>query len=321
MGFLYSQLLVRPSYPSRSFEGETVLVTGANVGLGLEATRHIVRLGAARVILGVRNVEAGEAAKKDIEASTGRSGVCEVWKVDLASYDSVLAFGDRIAQIPRLDAAILNAALATSKFELAEGYERSVTVNVINTLLLGLLILPTLKATRQKSPSLHPRLSFVVSEVHGWADTTELSGQGDRLLKAISDPAKAKMSGRYYMSKLLEVLLVQELASRVRGSEVIINMLNPGLCHSQLGREAGLGLMLMKIVLARSTEVGSRTLVASASAGLESHGAYMTDGQVENTAYSPFVRSEEGIQTRAKLWNELSIILDGVRPGIMENAQ
>jgi NAD(P)-dependent dehydrogenase (short-subunit alcohol dehydrogenase family) len=321
MGFLYSQFLVRPSYPNRSFEGETVLVTGANVGLGLEATRHIVRLGAARVILGVRNVEAGEAAKKDIEASTGRSGVCEVWKVDLASYDSVLAFGDRIAQIPRLDAAILNAALSTSQFELAEGYERSITVNVINTLLLGLLLLPTLKATRQKLPSLHPRLSFVVSEVHGWADTTEFSGQGDHLLKALSDPAKAKMSGRYPMSKLLEVLLVQELASRVRGSEVIINMINPGLCHSQLGREAGLGFMLLKIVLARSTEVGSRTLVAGASAGLESHGAYMTDGQVENTAYSPFVRSEEGIQTRAKLWNELSTILDGVRPGIMENAQ
>ena len=321
MGFLYSQFLVRPSYPDRSFEGETVLVTGANVGLGLEATRHIVRLGAARVILGVRNVEAGEAARKDIEASTGRSGICEVWKVDLASYDSVLAFGDRIAQIPRLDAAILNAALATGNFELAEGYERSITVNVVNTLLLGLLILPTLKATRQKVPSTHPRLSFVVSEVHAWADITEFDSQGDHLLKALSDPTKARMHRRYWMSKLLEVLLVQELASRVLGSEVIINMLNPGLCHSQLGREDGLKFMLVKIVLARSTEMGSRTLVAGASTGLEAHGAYMTDGQVESTALSPFVRSQEGSQTRAKLWNELSSILEGVRPGIMKNAQ
>ncbi|KAJ5670823.1 Short-chain dehydrogenase/reductase family protein [Penicillium maclennaniae] len=321
MGFLYSQFLVRPSYPTRSFEGETVLVTGANVGLGLEATRHIVRLGAARVIIGVRNVEAGKAAKKEIETSTGRSGVCEVWKVDLASYDSVLAFGDRIAQLPRLDAAILNAALATNNFELAEGYERTLTVNVINTLLLGLLILPTLKATRQNFPSTHPRLTFVVSEVHAWADTTELADAGDRILQAISDPSKAKMSGRYMMSKLLEVLLVQELASRVRGSEVIINMLNPGLCHSALGREFGLGFMLMKIVMARSTEVGSRTLVAGASTGLEGHGAYMTDSQVDNMSLSSFVRSDEGSQTRVKLWNELSTILEGVRPGIMKNAQ
>jgi NAD(P)-dependent dehydrogenase (short-subunit alcohol dehydrogenase family) len=321
MGFLYSQFFVRPSYPSRSFKGETVLVTGANVGLGLEATRHIVRLGAARVILGVRNVEAGEVAKKDIEASTGRSGVCEVWKVDLASCDSVLAFGDRIAQLPRLDVAILNAALSTTNFELAEGFERTITVNVINTLLLGLLILPTLKATRQKEHASHPRLSFVVSEVHAWADISEFPSEGDNILKAISDPSKANMSGRYLMSKLLEVLLVQELASRVRGSEVIINMINPGFCHSQLGREQGIGFMLVKIVLARSTEVGSRTLVAGASTGLEGHGAYMTDGHVENTALSPFVRSDQGSQTRVKLWNELSTILEGVRPGIMENAQ
>lgn len=321
MGFLYSQFFVRPSYPSRSFKGETVLVTGANVGLGLEATRHIVRLGAARVILGVRNVEAGEAAKKDIEASTGRSGICEVWKVDLASCDSVLAFGDRIAQLPQLDVAILNAGLATTNFELAEGFERTITVNVINTLLLGLLILPTLKATRQKEPARHPRLAFVVSEVHAWADISEFPSEGDHILKDISDSSKAKMPGRYMMSKLLEVLLVQELASRVRGSEVIINMVNPGLCHSQLGREQNIAFMLTKIVLARSTEVGSRTLVAGASTGLEGHGAYMTDGHVENTALSPFVRSDQGSQTRVKLWNELSRILEGVRPGIMENAQ
>lgn len=317
MGFLYSQFFIRPSYPTRSFEGETVLITGANVGLGLEAARHIVRLGAAHVILGVRNVEAGEAAKKDIESSTGRSGVCEVWKVDLASYESVLAFGDRVAKLPRLDAAILNAALATRNFELAEGYERTITVNVIGTLLLGLLLLPLLKATRQNVPSVHPRLSFVVSEVHAWAELPERNAE--HILRALSDPSTAKMNDRYPVSKLLEVLLVQELAGRVRGSEVIINMINPGLCHSQLGRELGIGFMIFKLVVARSTEVGSRTLVASASAGLESHGTYMSDGQVENTALAPFVRSEEGRRAREKLWGEVSAILEAVRPGIMQS--
>lgn len=317
MGFLYSQFLVRPPYPTRSFEGETVLITGANVGLGLEAARHIVRLGAARVIMAVRNVEAGETAKKDIESSTGRSGVCEVWKLDLASYESVLAFGDRIESIPRLDAAVLNAALATNNFALAEGFERTITVNVISTLLLGLLLLPVLKATRQKMSSIHPRLTFVASEVHAWAELPERNAE--HTLKALSDPPTAKMDARYPVSKLLEVLLVQELAGRVRGSEVIINMLNPGFCHSQLGREMGIGFKLMQLVLARSTEVGSRTLVAGAGAGLESHGAYMTDSHVENTALSPFVRSEEGRQAREKLWGEVAAILEGVRPGIVQN--
>jgi NAD(P)-dependent dehydrogenase (short-subunit alcohol dehydrogenase family) len=317
MGFFYSQVFVRPSYPTQSFDGQTVLITGANVGLGLEAARHVVRLGAARVILGVRNVPAGRAAKEDIEASTGRPGVCEVWEVDLASHSSTLAFGDRIAQLPRLDAAILNAGLATRTFQVAEGYERTITVNVINTLLLGLLILPRLKATGQEFPSSQPRLAFVVSEVHAWAQFTEWKDT-DKPMQLLSDPEKAKMPERYPMSKLLEVLLVQELAGRTRGSDVIITMVNPGLCHSSLAREAGWQLAVMKLVLARSTEVGGRTLVAGISTGIEGHGAYMTDSTVDNTSLSPFVRSEDGRPAREKLWKELSAILEPVRPGIMQ---
>jgi NAD(P)-dependent dehydrogenase (short-subunit alcohol dehydrogenase family) len=317
MGFLYSQFFVTPTYPDQSFAGQTVLITGANVGLGLEAARHITRLGAERVILGVRNVVAGEEAKADIEKSTGRPGVCEVWKVDLSVYESVLAFGDRLAKLSKLDNAILNAAIATQEFSTAEGYERSVTVNVINSLLLGFLLLPTLKASRRNDLSHTPRLTFVVSEVHAWVEFPEW--KEDKPMKVVSDQSNARMGERYPLSKLLEVLLVQELAGRVRGSEVIINMVNPGLCHSQLGRESGLKFQLMKLVLARSTEVGARTLVAGATAGLESHGAYMTDGHVENTMLSPFVRSDEGRQAREKLWGELSSILEDVRPGVMKN--
>lgn len=307
--FLYSQLLVTPPYPTHSFAGQTVLVTGSNVGLGLEAARHLARLGAEKVILGVRNVPAGEAAKKSIEASTGRPGVCEVWEVDLASFPSVLAFGDRIAQLPRLDVAVLNAAIATENFQIAEGYERSITVNVISTLLLGLLLLPKLKSGRS------PHLSFVVSEVHAWVDLPEW--KSDQILRAVSDPSEARMYERYMLTKLLEVLLVQELACRTRGTDVIVNMINPGLCHSELGREAGWRLWLLKQVLARSTEVGSRTLVAGATAGLESHGAYMSDSQIYNTMLSSFVRSNEGRQARENLWGELSRILEPLRPGIM----
>ncbi|KAJ5542831.1 hypothetical protein N7535_005255 [Penicillium sp. DV-2018c] len=317
MGFFYSQLFVSPPYPTQSFADQTVLITGANVGLGLEAARHVTRLGAARVILGVRNVTAGKEAKEDIDRSTGRPGICEVWEVDLASHASVLAFGERVSKLPNLDAAILNAAVAKVEFTTAEGYEQSITVNFINTLLLGILLLPKLKATRQKNPSHTPRLSFVVSEVHALARFPEWKQA--QPMKVLSDKSTAQMNERYPLSKLLEVLVVQELAGRVRGSEVIINMINPGLCHSQLGREIGWQLTVLKLFLARSTEVGSRTLVAGATAGLESHGSYMTDGHVENSAFSSFVRSEEGRQAREKLWAELEVILEGVRPGVMQS--
>jgi NAD(P)-dependent dehydrogenase (short-subunit alcohol dehydrogenase family) len=88
--WLYSQLILTPPRPTRSFAGESIIVTGSNVGLGHEAARHFVRLGAAKVILAVRNQQAGEEAKRSIELSTKSSGICEVWQLDLASYDSVI---------------------------------------------------------------------------------------------------------------------------------------------------------------------------------------------------------------------------------------
>ena len=53
--FLKEQLLTTLPYPQESAAGQTVIVTGANVGLGFEAARHFVRLGAAKVILAVRD--------------------------------------------------------------------------------------------------------------------------------------------------------------------------------------------------------------------------------------------------------------------------
>ncbi|KAH1360553.1 hypothetical protein KXV22_002782 [Aspergillus fumigatus] len=89
MGFLYSQLFVTPAYPTHSFKDQTIIVTGSNVGLGLEAARHFVRLNAATVILAVRNRPAGEAAKASIQASHPDSATSvEVWDLDLASYAS-----------------------------------------------------------------------------------------------------------------------------------------------------------------------------------------------------------------------------------------
>ncbi|KAL3415514.1 putative short-chain dehydrogenase/ reductase [Aspergillus fumigatus] len=135
MGFLYSQLFVTPAYPTHSFKDQTIIVTGSNVGLGLEAARHFVRLNAATVILAVRNRPAGEAAKASIQASHPDSATSvEVWDLDLASY-----------ALPRLDVLLCNASISTSSFQLAEAHERTLTVNVISTVLLGLLVLPALR--------------------------------------------------------------------------------------------------------------------------------------------------------------------------------
>ncbi|SIJ50781.1 Probable short-chain dehydrogenase/reductase [Mycobacteroides abscessus subsp. abscessus] len=72
-----------------SFEGRTVIITGANSGLGLETARELARVG-AHVIMAVRNTEKGNAAKASIKGST------EVRQVDVADLASVRAFADTV---------------------------------------------------------------------------------------------------------------------------------------------------------------------------------------------------------------------------------
>ncbi|UPK92567.1 hypothetical protein LCI18_003502 [Fusarium solani-melongenae] len=314
MGFLYSQLFVKPKYPTATFTSQVIIVTGSNVGLGLEAARHFVRLDAARVILAVRNVEAGNLAKQSIEQSTGRHGVCEIWEVDLASYESVKAFAARALKLPRLDVLMANAGIATTRYSTAEGHERNITVNVISTFLLALLVVPILKTTAQKNQGASPHLSVVTSEVHAWTDLPEW--KTDNTFTTLDDETTANMNMRYQASKLLQVFLTRELASKLEGSGVVVNMLQPGMCHSQLTREKGWMVAILQLLLARSTEVGSRTLVAASSAGVESHGAYMRDGDVDNDGLSSFVRSEDGEVAQKKVWKELSEILEKIYPGV-----
>ena len=316
MGFIYSQLFITPEFPKKSFKGQTVIVTGSNVGLGFEAARHFTRLDAAKVILAVRNIPAGEKAKQSIEESTKRPGVCEVWKLDLSSYDSVKAFATRASQLPCLDVVIENAAIATDKFSLAEGHERSITVNVISTVLLALLLLPKLSATAKEFPSSSttppPHLAIVTSEVHAWTKFAER--KAPNVFAALSDPKTANMAERYPTSKLLEVLAVRAVTARFADAGIVLNMLNPGLCHSELARDAGWRLWFMKLLLARTTEVGSRALVAAAYD--ENRGAYMSDAKAANQDLSPFVKSPEGAEAQKKVWGELKEILEGIQPGV-----
>lgn len=145
--FFYRQFFLTPPTPTEDFTGKTIIVTGANVGLGLEAARHFTRCNASKVIIAVRSTEKGEAAKKDIEHSTKRTGVVEVWQLDLLSYESVKQFAERASSLERVDVLVENAGIATRVHKLAEGNEATITTNVVSTFLLALLMLPKLKQT------------------------------------------------------------------------------------------------------------------------------------------------------------------------------
>ena len=148
--FLRSQLFSIPPYPTKKYTGQTIIVTGSNTGLGLEAARHFVRLDAAKVILAVRSLEKGEAAKKSIEESTGRTGVAEVWQLDLAHYESVKDFAKRAQGLERLDILVENAGKVTFEYSMTEDNESTITTNVVSPILHSLLLLPKLRATGAK---------------------------------------------------------------------------------------------------------------------------------------------------------------------------
>lgn len=131
-------------------------------------------------------------------------------------------------------------------------------------------------------------------------------------------------SDRYNVSKLLEILTVRELGPAMTASgkpKVILNTLTPGFCHSELMRHANFPLNLLgwigKLLIGRTTEMGSRTLVAAACAGEETHGAYMTDCQVKNP--SKWVRSDQGMEAQKRVYKELLAILEEIEPGVTKN--
>ena len=233
--FLHTQLIVALPYPTQSFAGKTAIVTGSNVGLGKEAARHITRLGASTVILAVRSLDKGEEAKRDIEQSTGcAENVVQVWQLDLASYQSVKDFAARAKkELSRVDVLLENAGIATRTYSTAEDNERTITVNVISTFLLAFLLLPKLKETAQKFNT-RPVLTIVTSGVHAWTNLPEKSAADGQIFKTLNGEATADMSSRYPVSKLLEVLVVREMAEKAPSKTfpVTIDCVCPGLCHS-----------------------------------------------------------------------------------------
>ncbi|CAE7205737.1 hypothetical protein CFE70_008716 [Pyrenophora teres f. teres 0-1] len=329
MGFattiLHSQFFVTPPVPSSDFSGQTVVVTGATSGLGYEAAKHILRLGASRLILAVRNVTKGNQAAKEISSalSLPLSNI-EIWELDLGSFSSIKQFGERINTLDRLDAVIQNAGIMTSKFNLVEGCESQMTVNVISPVLLGYLVLPKLQQSAARTGS-RGRLAFVGSDLQFIAPLKEKSAQGS-ILTALNSEQTADMSNRYGVSKLLLMWAVRDMAQRYPFSEqsnVVIACLTPGLCKSNIVQDdeswiVGVLRRFMIGIVARSAEVGSRNLIdgVKPELGEECHGAFLMDCHVckDLTGNS---KTPEMDEARKRFLEELSVSLQEICPGVI----
>ncbi|XP_042536769.1 retinol dehydrogenase 14 [Dipodomys spectabilis] len=217
--------------------GKTVLITGANSGLGRATAAELLRLG-ARVIMGCRDrARAEEAAgqlRRELAQAAGpapdAAGELIVKELDLASLRSVRAFCQELLQEePRLDVLINNAGIFQCPYMKTEdGFEMQFGVNHLGHFLLTHLLLGLLKSS---APS---RIVVVSSKLYKY---------GDINFEDLNSEQSYNKSFCYSRSKLANILFTRELARRLEGTNVTVNVLHPGIVRTNLGRHIHIPLL------------------------------------------------------------------------------
>lgn len=266
----------------------TILVTGANSGLGFEISRQLAARGAT-LILACRDPEAGgEAAERlrdefpDLRA--------EVRQVDCSSPASIRACAHRLARDGRtLDALVNNAGIhATAWRPSPEGLESTFATNVLGYHVATREFLPLLEAGAAARGG---RRARVVNVASTYAEALDL---GDPQFRARPfDGAKA-----YRESKAADRMLTRAWARRLTERGIDVNSMAPGLVMTRIFRETGLftGLMvrLAHLLRGRTAQQGADTAVwLAADAQAEGiTGGFFRDRQLTECAFIDEAREE-----------------------------
>ncbi|KAH8728018.1 putative short chain dehydrogenase/ reductase [Phaeosphaeriaceae sp. PMI808] len=312
-----------------SFEGQTVLVTGATTGIGMASAIHFARLG-AKVIITSRTQSKGQVAKNQIEQDAGIVGErrVHVMELDMSRYSSCVSFVDRLKQNEMcnagLDVAILNAGLIHVEHVLSpEGWEQTIQVNTLSTVLLGLLLLHWMKE-KHRVDSKKPHLVFVTSrdhmdpEITSWIDFADHEG----ILRHFSDNRNwlsGKLDPNYAESKLMLTYAVEHICERARAPDgsvdVIVNSVCPGLVCSELGRSISSTSIFMRLsvpiylgVLGKSADYGARFYITAARTMEYEHGKYIqslfSQGEYRELA-TPTMTSDAALKVKTIVWDEI----------------
>lgn len=275
-----------------SLASQTVLVTGATSGVGLEAARQLAQLGPRLLILGVRNASKAEQIKSELERDTSNLTV-QVAELDLESLSSVDRFVDELsANSIRLDLALLNAGFFAHDDRITDdGYSPLFQVNFLSTAYLALKLLPLLHTTAPPHPPgtttpPGPRLVLVASEAHAWTTFPDVPRPTENRTQPILSVFQDKNTlgsadDQYARAKLLLALFGKELSRRLTAAEndTTVVITTPGFCASNFFPD-GMMTRLIQLTSARSVQQGGALHVFAATApGPEIHGAYLRDGK------------------------------------------
>ncbi len=265
---------------------KTIVITGANSGIGLETSRELAR-GGATVVMACRDLARAKAARADIANSVPGAKLALV-PLDLASLASVRACADTlVAQWPRIDVLINNAGLFPFKRQLTEdGFEMQFGVNHLAHFLLTQNLMPALLAAAR------PRVVNVASMMHHLGKIDFDSLRGERPYGALK---------AYAQSKLCNVLFARELARRHGGDGLLSWSLHPGPVGTNIMGRGLVNRTLYRLIGAyMSARRGARTSVHLASAdGIEAtNGAYYD----EFLKVKPGSRLSQDATLAARLW-------------------
>lgn len=202
---------------------KTVIITGANSGLGFAVAKKIAANLEFRVILACRNQEKAEQAAEQIRAETdNRNIVC--MSLDTASLNSIRRFELDYAQtgFGAVYALLCNAGISGTHTGLTEdGFDVVFQTNHLGHFLLTKLMLPHMAE--------EGRIFVTSSDMHD-APGGNMVWNGAEAL-AHPNEAFSKDSVRYSYSKLCNLYFVYELARRLSdsGKRLYVNAFNPGL--------------------------------------------------------------------------------------------
>ncbi|NVM54339.1 MAG: SDR family oxidoreductase [Candidatus Helarchaeota archaeon] len=202
--------------------GKIVMITGANSGIGKATTLGLAEMGAT-IVMVCRNRERGEDAFLEIKEKTGNPKI-DLLIADLSSQQEIRNLVKEFkSKYQQLDILINNAAVVLSKRQTTvDGLETVFATNHLAPFLLTNLLLDVLKAS---APA---RIINITSGLHSRAKMDFDDLQSEKKFGAF---------WTYNKSKLALMLFTYELARRLEGSGVTVNVVHPGVARTNLGRD------------------------------------------------------------------------------------